>query len=146
MVELWEMELITTARKHKPDAKPFQKSLTAFWESTVHHFVDNWVWCTLFQGAVAERAAGNHLFPHGAWGLSVILTDMSFQGNKMYQIGSPDKSWQTNQGHTEIRIETWELPVTVIGKLCRWLPAKQQKEMSALDRTSWVRKCNSFFL
>lgn len=77
------------------------------------HFSRGQLWREL-QGIIA--------FPHRAWGLSVILTDMSFQGKKMHQIGSPDKSWQTNQTQTEIRLfnlrtvshsdEWWALQVT----------------------------------
>lgn len=89
--------------KLKLEVMPFQNPPMALRQSTVHHSVDNWVWFTLFQRTVAELL-GIIAFPHRAWGLSVILTDMSFQGKKMYQIGSPDESWQTNQKQTEIRL------------------------------------------
>lgn len=67
------------------------------------------LWITGFdlhysRGQLQRELLGIIAFPHRAWGLSVILTDMSFQGKKMYQIGSPDKSWQTNQKQTEIRL------------------------------------------
>lgn len=58
---------------------------------------------TFPEDTLQRELLGIIAFPHRAWGLSLILTDMSFQGKKMYQIGSPDKSWQTNQKQREIR-------------------------------------------
>lgn len=117
---------------------------TYFWQTTVHHLTYGWVWFSLYSsGKLRSELLGMTAFPHRAWGLSVILTDMSFHcGKKKHQIGSPDKSWQTNQKHTEIRLFNLRTVSHSDWQALQVTPCQPAKGMSASDHNSWERKCN----
>lgn len=119
-----------------------------FWQTTVHHLTYGWVWFSLYSsGKLQSELLGMTAFPHRAWGLSVILTDMSFHcGKKKYQIGSPDKSWQTNQKHTEIRLFNLRTVSHSDWQALQVTPCQPAKGMSASDHNSWERKSNWFSL
>ena len=128
----------------KLDLKPFLNSPADFWQSTVHHFADNWVWFTVFRGTAAARTAGNHRFPTQGLRSVSHLDRHVFSGEGKWPKQGPqikdDKPIKKKE--TEIKTETWELPVTVIDVRCRWLLAKQQREITAVDHKSWERKHN----
>lgn len=120
---------------------PFGKQLCIIWHTVGFDFhsilvescgVSFWEWLLFHTGPEACQSS---------WQTCPFIVE-----KKKYQIGSPDKSWQTNQKHTEIRLFNLRTVSHSDWQALQVTPCQPAKGMSASDHNSWERKSNWFSL